>query len=81
MLNKSTKTESPCNSLVAANIICKVATAVQKTLFTGPQLTLTLKQGFTSACARLSLNSDMPIIKKSFKGGVYENDTELSKYI
>ena len=34
-----------------------------------------------SACAQLSSDSGMPIIKKSIKGGIYENDTELSKYV
>ena len=40
-----------------------------------------LETRFTSACVRLSLDEDMPIIKKYFKDLVYESDTELSKYI
>ena len=63
VLNKITKTESQCKCAGSCKYPLKGVTAVRKTLFTRPQLSLTLRQGFPSACARLSLDSDMPIIK------------------
>ena len=59
----------------------KGAIAVQRTLFTRQQLTLTLRRSFTSANAQLSLDFGMLTTKNVLKQGVYENETELSKYI
>ena len=56
------KTDSQCNYACSCKNPLKGENAVRKTLFKRSQLTLTSRQVFTSACARPSLESDMPIM-------------------
>ena len=66
---------------MAAKIDWKGAIAVRRTLFRRQKLTLTIKRSSTSAHTQLSSHSGMLTIKKSFKIGVYENETKLTKYV
>ena len=61
---------------MAANIVKKGVTATWRSSFTRQQLILTLERSSTLAYAQLRY----AIYKKSFEGGVYENETEHSKY-
>ena len=77
--NKNTKTESKCNCGGSCKYQLKGDNCLTENIVYKDTVNSDLKTKFSSPCALLSLDSDVRIIKKSFKSGLYKKDTELSR--
>ena len=81
MLNRNTKTEIQSNCAGSCKYLLKGGNCRMENIIYKATVNSDLETGFYIGLCSTQFRFRYANHKKSFKGGVYENETELSKYI